>query len=430
VVRSSGQRASLQPWTGVPGEMSDIMRPHLAVLADEMIEEIQRGVPEYARPLDEEYARMVRLAVEGALGQFVDLISDPDTSWEPVTAVYREIGWAEAREGRSLDALQTALRVGARVAWRRLAAETEKYNVSRRTLSRLAEAIFAFLDEIAAAATQGYTKAREQEVGELEHRRRRLLDMLLAEPPAATQAITDLARVAQWRMPRTVGAVALYERGQERFSHPSLPPDVLADVNRREPCLLVPDPDGPGRGQMLDNALRDWVAAIGPTVAVEDAATSLRWAREALHLVRRGVLPDDRLIRAVDNMPSLVIFKEEELIRLVAERRLAPLMKVRPRHRERLARTMLACLQSGFNATEVAARLHVHPQTVRYRLHQLEELFGEQLYDPDVRLEFEMVLHVWLSEASGEHGEPANVISLEGSRRATVSIPDRADSQR
>ncbi|WP_033322401.1 PucR family transcriptional regulator [Actinomadura atramentaria] len=391
------ERSPLKPWVGVPGEISELFRPHLDGLAEEMIEEILAGVPEYARPQDEEYARLVRLAVEGALRQFVDLIMDPDSSWEPVAAVYREIGWAEAREGRSLDVLQTSLRLGARVAWRRLAAESERYNISRRTLASIAEGIFAFLDEIARAATEGYTKAREQEAGELEHRRRRLLDLLLAEPAAAPQAVADLARLAQWRVPRTVAAVVLHERSGETFSHPSLPPDVLADLNRREPCLLVPDPDGPGRARMLEGALRDWVAAMGPTVRVEDAAKSMRWAREALPLARRGVLPSEGLVRCADHMPTLVVFKDEELVRAVAELRLAPLRGVRPRHRERLVRTLLSCLQNGFNATEVAARLHVHPQTVRYRLHQLEELFGEQLYDPETRLEMEMVLTVWLN---------------------------------
>ncbi|GAA0551382.1 PucR family transcriptional regulator [Actinomadura livida] len=392
-----GERSPLKPWAGVPSELSDVFRPHLDALAEEMIEEILAGIPEYSRPQDEEYARLVRLAVEGALRQFVDLIMDPESSWEPVAAVYREIGWAEAREGRSLDILQTSLRLGARVAWRRLAAESERYNISRGTLASIAEAIFAFLDEIARAATEGYTKAREQEAGELEHRRRRLLDLLLAEPPAAPQAVADLARLAQWRVPREVAAVVLYERRQQPFSRPRLPPDVLADVNRREPCLVVPDPDGPGRGRVLEPLLRDWVAALGPTVRVEDAARSLRWAREALPLARRGILPADRLIRCADHMPALVMFKDEELVRTVAELRLAPLNGVRPRHRERLMRTLLACLQSGFNATEVAGRLHVHPQTVRYRLHQLEELFGEGLYDPEARLELEMVLAVHLT---------------------------------
>lgn len=422
------ERSPLKPWAGVPPEIGEVFRPHLDALAEEMIDEILRGVPEYARPQDETYARLVRLAVEGALRQFVDLIVDPDASWEPVAAVYREIGMAEAREGRSLDVLQTSLRLGARVAWRRLAAESEHYNIPRRALASLAEAVFAFLDEIARAAAEGYTKAREQEAGELEHRRRRLLDLLLAEPPAAPQAIADMARLARWRVPRTVAAVVLHERGRGPFRQPSLPPDVLSDVNRREPCLLVPDPDGPGRARMLENALRNWVAALGPTVRTEDAAKSLRWAREALPLARRGILPSDRLIRCADHMPTLVVFKDEELVRAIADQRLAPLQAVRPRHRERLARTLLACLQNGFNATEVAARLHVHPQTVRYRLHQLEQLFGDRLYAPEARLELEMVLTVWLSPPDTAEEDRENVIALERPRRGVPAARAAADT--
>ena len=41
---------------------------------------------------------------------------------------------------------------------------------------------------------------------------------------------------------------------------------------------------------------------------------------------------------------------------------------------------------------EVAHRLRVHPQTVRYRLHQLEDLFGDALTDPQARFELEIAL--------------------------------------
>jgi DNA-binding PucR family transcriptional regulator len=148
------------------------------------------------------------------------------------------------------------------------------------------------------------------------------------------------------------------------------------------------------------------VAAVGPTVRLEDLARSLRWAREALALARRGILPDDGMIRCVDHMPMLVIFKDEELVFTVAEQRLAPLLEVRAGHRVRLARTWLACLQCGFNATEAAGRLNVHPQTVMYRIHQLEGMFGDQLYDPERRLEFEMGLRVWLARERTDE-EPA-----------------------
>jgi DNA-binding PucR family transcriptional regulator len=42
--------------------------------------------------------------------------------------------------------------------------------------------------------------------------------------------------------------------------------------------------------------------------------------------------------------------------------------------------------------TRVAERLLVHPQTVRYRMGQLRDLFGEHLDDPDARFELALAL--------------------------------------
>ena len=40
----------------------------------------------------------------------------------------------------------------------------------------------------------------------------------------------------------------------------------------------------------------------------------------------------------------------------------------------------------------VAAALDVHPQTVRYRVRQLRDLFGERLEDPEARFELALAL--------------------------------------
>ena len=42
----------------------------------------------------------------------------------------------------------------------------------------------------------------------------------------------------------------------------------------------------------------------------------------------------------------------------------------------------------------VAAELGVHPQTVRYRIRQLRELFGTRLEDPEARFELALALRV------------------------------------
>ncbi|MFE3451214.1 helix-turn-helix domain-containing protein [Nonomuraea sp. NPDC059194] len=374
-------------WESAPPGIVHALRPGIGRLSDEVIEEIQARIPEYARPSDETYIKVVRMAVEEAIGRFLDRIENPDAPWDPEP--FRMIGRGEAAEGRNLEPLQTAMRLGARVGWRRLTELAEPLGLSPQSLYDLGEAIFVYLDQLADAAAEGFDEARAHAAGEMERRRHRLLDLLLSQPSAGVEAIADLAKAAGWRLPRTVAGVAL----DDQNGTPSLPPDVLTGLERPQPCLLVPDPNGPGRPQMLDKSLRGWRAAVGPAVPLERAAVSLRWAAEALDLARRGVLPGvPGPLRCADHMATLIVFKDEDLVGALAQTRLAPLAHLRKSQQDRLAETLLAWLRYGRGAGEVAARLHVHPQTVRYRLRQLEELYGEQLGDPDIRFELEIVL--------------------------------------
>ena len=51
----------------------------------------------------------------------------------------------------------------------------------------------------------------------------------------------------------------------------------------------------------------------------------------------------------------------------------------------------------------MATRLGVHPQTVRYRLRQIRELWGDEIDDPDRRFELELVLRA--QRLRGELGD-------------------------
>jgi DNA-binding PucR family transcriptional regulator len=48
--------------------------------------------------------------------------------------------------------------------------------------------------------------------------------------------------------------------------------------------------------------------------------------------------------------------------------------------------TLAAVLKYGGDPNELTKRLHVHRNTVRYRLQRISELFGLRLEDPDFRL--------------------------------------------
>ena len=391
-------------WHTLPTEVAALLRPHLDRAVAEMIDAIQLGVPEYSRPLDATYTEAVSRAVRHSVEQFVERVADPEASFDAIVAEFRTIGSMEAREGRSLEPLQNALRLGARVAWRWLCDAADARGLDMLVLGRIGEAIFVYLDELAGACATGYQEARAQVAGEQERRRRRLLDLIVADPPASAEAIADQAKAACWPLPRRVALAAVEERpGLGGAAGPSLPADVLTDWTRNEPCVLIPDPDGPGRAALVAHALRGWAAALGPAVPLQRASASLRWARAALGLGMRGAI-DTRggVIRCDDHMSTLLMFSDEELAQALRTARLAPLDELKPAVRDRLAETLLCWLQHGGNANEVATLLHVHPQTVRYRLRQIDELFGGQLREPDSRFELEMALRARrLLEAGG-----------------------------
>lgn len=222
----------------------------------------------------------------------------------------------------------------------------------------------------------------------------RLIDAIVADPPAEPGLVARLARSAGWRLPARV-AVAVLDAPPRAGRRLALPAGVLADLARAEPCLVLPDPDGPGRAAVIEAALRPHGrgrAAIGPGVPLAGAARSLRWARQALDLARRGVIVADGPVRAAEHLSTLLLLADEDLARTLLGGYLTPLARLRPGQRDRLAQTMLTWLQFGENAAEVAHHMHVHPQTVRYRLRQIQELFGDQLRDPDRRLDLQLAL--------------------------------------
>jgi hypothetical protein len=375
-----------------------------------MVQGVQHHVPEYARPGDPVYEQIVEQAVEYAMSHFVEVIADPDISWKDIHQVYFDVGYGEAIEGRNLEHLQNAMRVTSRLAWRHLSVEAERLGKSRSLIAMLAEANFAYLDELVSAASQGYARAREKAAGEREQRRGRLLSLLLADSPVADEVLREQSALAGWPLPQRLAVVVLTPReGGE--SPAGLPPHLLSGHDQGVACLVVPDPDGPGRVDELAAHLAGRTGAMGPSVSVEEAGTSLKWARRTLDLLSSGVVPVKAsagqgtrrpgvILRAEDHLPELLLQEGGALASLVAARRLAPLAEAGEKQGLRLAETLLECLKNGFNATGAAHALRVHPQTVRYRLAQLQEIFDVDFEDPELRLELMLLVRVWIREVS------------------------------
>src|SRR3954467_6081275 len=208
-----------RPWESLPAEVAHALRPELPGLADDIIAAISHGVPDYARPLEGPFGEGLRRGVEEGLGQFMELIENPAFDRSAGREVYVGLGRGEMRAGRSLEALLAAYRLGARVAWRRLVAAGEREGLEPGTLYLLAEAIFAYIDELSGDSIEGYAREQAATAGELQRRRRRLADLLLQDPPPDRAAVEAAAADAGWPLPRALAALVL--DGHE-------PPDRLA----------------------------------------------------------------------------------------------------------------------------------------------------------------------------------------------------------
>src|SRR3954468_17812915 len=102
------------PWQGLPPEVADVLRPELPALADEIVDELSRGVPDYARPLEGPFGQALRMGVEEALSRFTRFLEDPKADPDADREVYVNLGRGEMRAGRSLDALLAAYRLRGR----------------------------------------------------------------------------------------------------------------------------------------------------------------------------------------------------------------------------------------------------------------------------------------------------------------------------
>jgi hypothetical protein len=410
-----------EPWRALPPVVADLLEPELEAATAEILRTIGEQVPEYARPLEGSFGRGLRTGVGEALRQFVSLIRAPDAGRGQGREVYVELGRGELRQGRTLDSLQAAYRVGARVAWRRFARAGREGGLDAELLSTLAEAIFAYIDELSADSVEGYAEM-QSELEDLRRRLRRRLAALLTGGAAVDPAeLRAAAEAAGWDVPRRAAAVACPEAEVGRVAR-RLPADVLATSLGEVGCLLVPDPGGPGRMAALATAAEgSGPLGVGPAAAPGELEESWSLARAVLRASRAGVLPAGGLLRAEDHLGALVVFEGGPLARLIAARRLRPLEELTEKGRERMLETALAYLRERGNAVAVAGSLGIHPQTARYRVARLRELLGEQLDDPDARFELEVALRSL--DAGARQGPTGSAAAAAAGKRAEDDVP-------
>ena len=385
----------------LPTTVADAMRADLPSVAERTVAAIVVEVPSYADAFAGDMGRTIGNAVQLALGGFLELATtgggaDASTPIEPALDGAYALGRGEARSGRSMDALLGAYRVGARVAWRHMAASAVAAGLTVEQLARFAELVFAYIDQLSAASVAGHA----DELATSGRVRRRYLERL-GQRLLAGSAPEDLAEAAgraDWEPPRTLTAVD-HTQARARGALALLDPRTLQvseDVPALDPAtditvLLVPDAEGRARVALL-RALDGREAVVGPPRPWVEAHAS--YAR-TLRVLRLGLAPDGTApLDTQRRLVELVLRADDDALADLRAQVLAPLDDLAAGAREKLTDTLRAWLLHHGRRDRVAAELFVHPQTVRYRMGQLRELYGDRLEDPQTVLELTVALGI------------------------------------
>ncbi|MER7458788.1 helix-turn-helix domain-containing protein [Micromonospora sp. NPDC126480] len=380
----------------VAGELRD----RLPLLAERIVTAITAEVPSYSGTLTGQMRDKIENAVQIALGTFLQLVehssgSDPSTPLVPALEAAYALGSGEARSGRSMDALQAAYRVGARVTWREMSTIAVRGGLPAATVAEFAELMFAYIDELSAASVAGHADELASAGRARRRNLERLTQQLLAGEPE--DVLVRSAERADWPPPQTL-TVVLLPRANLRAALALLPSQTLEsgdDLAGSEPdeetaVLLVPDMHGDRRRQLV-RTLHGRRAVVGPARPWARAASSYR---RATRLVILGTdHPEDgEPLDTECHLVRLLLSADTEALTDLRARVLQPLASLPPATAARLAETLRSWLMHHGRRDDVAADLFIHPQTVRYRMSQLRELYGNRLTDPRTVLDLTIAL--------------------------------------
>lgn len=377
--------AFTSPVVELPRRWLDTVLPaELPVMAREIIRRIRADIPEYRRAMDGPYGRSIRASVERALIGFMTQFFRTGALSPESEQFFRDLGRAEAREGRAHDVLQSAFRAGSLAAWHRIVIACEREPLPARLVGPLAEAIFVFADRLARLSSEGYAAAQNDDEGVTARQRARLARMIVTQADVAPEALAEAAALAGWPIPERVSVLDV-----PGVLGCDLGPDALVDGEQHLAVLPAP----------IDlTALPSARMSVGCAVPFADAAHSLRWARLASRLREEGVLADVSPIVCDDHVPALLLHGEPAMVDLLVERRLGPLLALPPARRIKFARLLSAWLENGGSQAELAGLLATHRQTLHYRVGRLQAMFGPQLQDPDARVEIMLALRAVLPD--------------------------------
>ena len=152
-------RTARRPWAAVPRAVAEPLRPALPAAIEHVIDVVTKEVPAYGGT-NERVAATLRAGVGMALGRLVDLMGTDEAALGESAPLYERIGAGRVPRGPRAGRPAVGLPDRARAAWQSLSRAGVASGLTPQDVSLLAEAVFAYIDQLSAASIAGYTQAQ------------------------------------------------------------------------------------------------------------------------------------------------------------------------------------------------------------------------------------------------------------------------------
>lgn len=345
----------------------------LAVMLEQADATVVAELPDLAGRADEPVRRRV---IEATFERVVRRIAGKPRRDSP-NRPHHAFGAAAAHAGVPLEQLTAAYRIGARIGWSHIRQAVRDLGLDGEIALLLADAEVAYVDEITSESIEGYTEVMQT----TQHRRARQQQSLV-DAVMSGRATAEWANPLGWELPTELAVAVLYGDGAADVPATN---EVLVGAYDGATVVLGPEPT-------LRTLLGDHDACVGPTVSINAAAMSFDRARRLAALVTTGTIVRSGPLYWSDELATIIVHASPDATEELAARRLGPLHDPSPQRAVMLRETLAAWLDHPHQPRAIAGRLHLHPQTVHYRLARLRERLGDDLDDPQARFEFALAL--------------------------------------
>ena len=358
---SPGDRARLAKLLG---------RVEPEVVADRILAACVEQIPTYAS-LSDAGLDQARSRMELVTAQYVNWCTEGRIPGEDDLEILRDSIRADIVAGFSMQDVLASHRLGRLIGWEALGEVCEPEDAPAQL--RAADLMLRFADGLDGVIAATYSEQRDDPVAIAERAASRLLGLLGSAELRETQADEALELAAD------LGFVAASEYRPFMVATPSRRRhhSEVARRLRDSGALAFPECGGIvglfGAGRIeRDPIPSDAVYAIGDTVGEDGIAASLDELGLLIDLAAEAGMVGEISPRAM--LLERLLAAAPEVASLLRERIAGTLTRSDASHAGALLPTLRAFVECGMAPGETARRLHVHANTLQYRLRKIEGL--------------------------------------------------------